>query len=101
MTYKDFSRTFQILGQYQKEGINSRCQEVWAANDEFGIEVDFSIMSKDDIAELVEMGWRIGCDGDSPDVEMWDEVFDDATKKVIDKIALYKLVQSYDSIYSY
>ncbi len=101
MTYKDLARTFEILGKYQKNGMDSKCLEMWAEHDEHGIEVDFSTISKDDVVELVEMGWYVGCDGDSPYDEEWNKVVDEDTFKVIDKDALYELVQDYSSIYKY
>ena len=102
MTYKQLKRTFDILASHDEDGENGFVS-MWAEHDEHGIDYDLSVLSDNEIVELAEIGWFFGSDGEMPDSDELEGVYDSIHNKVLDKERFVYLIREniQEGLYKY
>ena len=95
MTYKQLIESIEIFAKCNG-GKEKDCLEMWATNDEHGINLK-QTPSAEDLRKLASFGWHLGCDAifDDEDKEKWEN-YDSLTDDEI--VALFK---EYNGVYLY
>ena len=92
MTYKELSKTFEMLATHKPDGPVLD----WADHNEWGINLNNFELSPSEIRMLAEIGWSLGCDDDDvEEMAAWYEPETASDEELVELFNQYKSISKY------